>query len=60
MAPTTRRLPAGVTWPSAHAKINTLEFHSAIGQHVLEKDERAANYNEDQFSILDTAYTLPP
>ena len=28
---------------------------SAIGQHVLRNDECAANYTEDQLSILDTA-----
>ena len=28
---------------------------SAIGQHLLENDQCAANYNDDQLSILDTA-----
>ena len=31
------------------------ECNAAIGQHLLENDQCAANYNEDQFSILDTA-----
>ena len=31
------------------------ECDSAIGQHFLEKDQCAANYKDDQFSILDTA-----
>ena len=31
---------------------------SAIGQHLLENDQCAANYNDDQFSILDTACSL--
>ena len=31
------------------------ECDSAIGQHLLENDQCAANYNDDQFSILDTA-----
>ena len=33
----------------------TPECDSAIGQHLLENAQCAANYNEDQFSILDTA-----
>ena len=36
-------------------KQSTPECDSAIGQHLLENDQCAANYNEDQFSILDTA-----
>ena len=31
------------------------ECDFAIGQHSLENDQCAANYNDDQFSILDTA-----
>ena len=31
------------------------ECGSAIGKHLLENDQCAANYNEDQFSILDMA-----
>ena len=31
------------------------ECDSAIGQHLLENDQCAANCNDDQFSILDTA-----
>ena len=31
------------------------ECDSAIGQHLLENDQCAANYNDDQFAILDTA-----
>ena len=34
------------------------ECDSAIGQHLLENDQCAANYNDDQFSILDTARSL--
>ena len=33
----------------------TPECDSAIGQHLLENDQFAANYNDDQFSVLDTA-----
>ena len=33
----------------------TPECDSAIGQHSLENDQCAVNYNDDQFSILDTA-----
>ena len=33
----------------------TPECDSAIGQHSLENDQCAANYNDHQFSILDTA-----
>ena len=33
----------------------TPECDSAIGQHLLENNQCAANYNDDQFSILDTA-----
>ena len=33
----------------------TPECDSAIGQHLLENARCAANYNEDQFFILDTA-----
>ena len=33
----------------------TPECDSAIGQHLLENDQCAANYNDDQFSFLDTA-----
>ena len=33
----------------------TPECDSAIGQHLSENAQCAANYNEDQFSILDTA-----
>ena len=33
----------------------TPECDSVIGQHLLENDQCTANYNEDQFSILDTA-----
>ena len=33
----------------------TPECDSAIGQHLLENDSCAANYNVDQFAILDTA-----
>ena len=36
----------------------TPECDSAIGQHSLENDQCAANYNDDQFSILDTARSL--
>ena len=36
-------------------KQSTPECDSAIGQHLSEIDQCAANYNEDQFSILDTA-----
>ena len=36
-------------------KQSSTECDSAIGQHLLENDQCAANYNEDQFSILDTA-----
>ena len=32
----------------------TPECDSAIGQHLLENDQYAANYNDDQFPILDT------
>ena len=32
----------------------TPECDSAIGQHLLENDQCAANHNDDQFSILDT------
>ena len=31
------------------------EYGSAIGQHLLESSQCAANYQEHQFSILDTA-----
>ena len=34
------------------------ECDSAIGQHLLMNDQCAANYNENQFSILDTARSL--
>ena len=34
------------------------ECDSAIGQHLLGNDQRAANYNDDQFSILDPARSL--
>ena len=34
------------------------ECDSAIGQHLLENDQCAANYNDDQFSILETACSL--
>ena len=34
------------------------ECDSAIGQHLLENDQCAANYNDDQCSILDTARSL--
>ena len=34
------------------------ECDSAIGKHLLENDQCAANYNDDQFSILDTARSL--
>ena len=34
------------------------ECDPAIGQHLLESDQCAANYNDDQFSILDTARNL--
>ena len=33
----------------------TPECDSAIGQHLLGNDQRAAEYDEDQFSILDMA-----
>ena len=33
----------------------TPECDSAIGQHLLENDQCAANYNDDKFSTLDTA-----
>ena len=33
----------------------TPECDSAIGQHLLENNQCAANYNDNQFSILDTA-----
>ena len=33
----------------------TPECDSAIGQHLLENDQCAANYDDDQFSTLDTA-----
>ena len=33
----------------------TPECDSAIGQRLLENDQCAAKYNDDQFSILDTA-----
>ena len=33
----------------------TPECDSAIGQHLLENDQCGANYNDDQFAILDTA-----
>ena len=33
------------------------ECDSAIGQHLIENDQCAANYNDDQFSILDTAHS---
>ena len=36
-------------------KQSTLECDSVIGQHLIENDQCAANYNEDQFSIRDTA-----
>ena len=36
-------------------KRSTPECDSAIGHHLLDNDKRHANYNEDQFSILDTA-----
>ena len=36
----------------------TPECDSAIGQHLLENDQYAANYNDDPFSILDTAHSL--
>ena len=35
----------------------TPECDSAIGQHLLKNDQCAANYNDDQFFILDTART---
>ena len=35
-------------------KQSTPKCHSTIGQHLLEKDQSATNYNEDQFSTLDT------
>ena len=35
----------------------TSECDSAIGQHLLENDQCAANGNEDQFSILDKAHS---
>ena len=34
------------------------ESDSAIGQHILKNDQCAANYNDDQFCILDTARSL--
>ena len=34
------------------------ECDSAIEQHLLENDQCTANYNNDQFSILDTARSL--
>ena len=34
------------------------ECDSAIGQHLLENDRCAINYNDDQFSILHTARSL--
>ena len=34
------------------------ECDSAIGQHLLENDQCAANYNDDQFSILNIARSL--
>ena len=34
------------------------ECDSAIRQHLLESDQCAANYNDDQFSIMDTARSL--
>ena len=36
----------------------TPECESAIGQHLLENDQCAANYNDDQFSILDMRAAL--
>ena len=36
-------------------KQRTPECDQAVGQHLLENDQCAANYNDDQFSILDTA-----
>ena len=39
----------------ARKKQSTPEYDSVIGQHLLENDQCAANYKEDQFSILDTA-----
>ena len=36
----------------------TPECDSAIGQHLLENDQCAANYNDDQFSIPNTARSL--
>ena len=34
------------------------ECDSAIGQHLLENEQCAANYNDDQFSNLDTAHSF--
>ena len=34
------------------------ECYSAIGQHLIENDQCAVNYKDDQFSILDTARIL--
>lgn len=39
-------------------RTSTAECESAIGQHLLDNDHCAANYNEDQFTILDTARSL--
>ena len=37
---------------------STPECDSAIGQHLLENDQCAANYNKSHFSILDTARSI--
>ena len=56
MTSTTHRLPTNTTGPCVpKKKQSTSECDSAIGQHLLKNDQCAANYNEDQFSILDTA-----
>ena len=39
----------------ARKKQSTPECDSAIGQHLLENDQCAVYYKEDQFSIVDTA-----
>ena len=48
----TKRTQPGRAFKQSQA---TPECDSAIGQHLLENAQCAANYNEDQFSILDTA-----
>ena len=55
MASTTYRLSNNTTGPSVQEKQSTSECDSAVGQHLLENNQCAASYNEDQFSILDTA-----